>query len=136
MSIWMPGSADIVCFPVKVTGDIIMYPKANKWLKIKNTIPHQGAFFKKTVHLLHDSRYRFFCDFALCQTYYLNNLNIQVHESPVVAFHGLDGATSNKRNFHELFAIIKENFGLKYKILSFVYWKYHGLLKRLKIEKV
>jgi len=52
--------ADVVCFPVLVTGNVIQKPQINNMLKIKNTIPHQGAFFKRTGHLVHDNRYRFF----------------------------------------------------------------------------
>ncbi len=127
--------ADVVCFPVKVTANIICYPKVNNWLKIKNTIPHQGAFFKRTPNLIHDNRYRFFCDFALCQIYYINNLSFKVYNEPIVAFHGLDGATSEKKNFHEVFEIIKQNYGITYKALSYVYWKHHGLLNKLNPAK-
>jgi len=126
--------ADLVCFPVLVTGNVAHYPEINNWLKIKNTIPHQGAFFKRTEHLVHDNRYRFFCDFALCQSYYINKLDIKVHDEPVIAFHGLDGATSNKKNFHEVFSIVQENYGTLYRWLSFIYWKRHGLLHRLKMR--
>lgn len=128
------SNADVVCFPVELTGSEIHYPEINDWLKIRNTIPHQGAFFKRTPNLVHDLKYRFFCDFALCQIYYKNKLKFKVFSEPIVAFHGLDGATSDKKNFHEVFTIIKENYGSFYKALSFVYWKYFGLIKRLKLR--
>ena len=127
--------ADVVCFPVRVTGNVVKFPKISSWLKIMNTIPHQGAFFKRTSNLKHDERYRFFCDFALCQTYYLKKLSMKAYNTPVVAFHGLNGATSNKNNFHEVFSIVQENFGLKYKLLSYIYWKYDGFLRRVKLRK-
>ncbi|GAA4327293.1 glycosyltransferase family 2 protein [Mucilaginibacter gynuensis] len=128
------SNADVVCFPVKVTGDVTHYPEVNDWLKIMNTIPHQGAFFKRTENLVHDLKYRFFCDFALCQVYYKSKLEFKVYDAPVVAFHGLDGATSNKKNFHEVFSIVKENYGFVYRVLSFMYWKYFGLTIRLKLR--
>jgi glycosyltransferase involved in cell wall biosynthesis len=123
--------ADLVCFPVLVTGDVVHYPEVNNWLKIKNTIPHQGAFFKNTPHLVHDLRYRFYCDLALCQRYYQDKLEIKVFREPVVAFHGLDGATSNKQNFREVFSIVKDNYGPGYWLLAFAYWKFDGLKRRL-----
>ena len=124
-------SADLVCFPVMVTGNIIHQPKVNNWLKIMNTIPHQGAFFKRTDNLIHDNRWRFYCDLALCQIYYQKKLSIKVYNTPVVAFHGLDGATSNKRNFKEVFKIVEDNYGWGYKALSFLYFKFVGLKNRL-----
>ncbi|RVU03016.1 glycosyltransferase [Mucilaginibacter limnophilus] len=128
------SDADVVCFPVKLTGDEVHYPEINNWLKIRNTIPHQGAYFKRTPNLAHDLKYRYYCDFALCQIYYKNKLRFEIHDGPIVAFHGLDGATSDKKNFHEVFSIIKENYGTPYKVLSFIYWKYFGLMKRLKMR--
>lgn len=127
--------ADIVCFPVLVTGNVVHYPEVNNWLKIKNTIPHQGAFFKRTENLVHDLRYRFYCDLALCQVYYKAGLLIKIYDEPVVAFHGLDGATSNKRNFREVFRIVKDNYGIFYQLACFLYWKQDGLLKRLGLRK-
>jgi glycosyltransferase involved in cell wall biosynthesis len=123
--------ADLVCFPVLVTGNVVHYPEVNDWLKIKNTIPHQGAFFKNTPNLVHDLRYRFYCDLALCQLYYQNKLKIKVYNEPIVAFHGLDGATSNKRNFREVFSIVRDNYGFGYWLLAFAYWKFDGLKRRL-----
>lgn len=128
------SDADVVCFPVKLTGDEIHYPEVNDLLKIRNTIPHQGAFFKRTNNLVHNLKYRFYCDFDLCQIYYKKKLEFKVFNAPVVAFHGLDGATSDKKNFHEVFSIITENYGVSYRILSFMYWKYFGLMKRLKLR--
>lgn len=124
--------AELVCFPVMVTGNVIHQPEVNGRLKIMNTIPHQGAFFKRTGNLVHDNRWRFYCDLALCQVYYQKKLPIRVYNAPVVAFHGLDGATSNKRNFREVFKIVEDNYGWGYKALSFLYFKFDGLKRRLK----
>ncbi|WP_186292772.1 glycosyltransferase [Mucilaginibacter corticis] len=129
------SNADVICFPSTYTGNGKQYPEVNNWLKIKNTIPHQGAFFKRGPDLVHDERYRFFCDFDLCQRYYLAKKVMEVHRSPFVAFHGLDGATSDKKNFHEVFKIVRRNYGLVYQLLSYVYWKFDGLKNRLGIKK-
>jgi len=127
--------ADVVCFPVEVTGGIVHYPGVNSWLKIKNTIPHQGAFFKREKHLTYDLSYRFFSDFDLCQRYFKDGRLFQLFKEPVVAFHGLDGATSNKKNFHEVFTITRNNYGRWYRLLSFIYWKLDGLMRRLSLRK-
>lgn len=128
--------ADLICFPVKVTGNIIINPEVNHWLKIKNTIPHQGAFFKRTDKLIHNNKYRFFCDFALTQLIYKTGSKISIYNHPVTAFHGLDGATSNIHNSKEMFTVIEDNFGFSYKLLSFVYWKFDGLMKRMKLKSI
>lgn len=129
-------NSDLVCFPVKVTGNFVVYPKINNWLKIKNTIPHQGAFFKRTDKLIHNNKYRFFCDFALTQLLYKTKSKINIYSTPVIAFHGLDGATSNISNSKEMFTVINDNYGPIFKLLSFLYWKFYGLMKRLKIKAI
>jgi glycosyltransferase involved in cell wall biosynthesis len=126
--------ADLVCFPVRVTGDVVAQPRVNRSLKIMNTIPHQGAFFKRTKNLVHDNRYRFYCDLALCQVYYKQHLFIKTYNSPVVAFHGLDGATSNKNNFKEVFKVVGDNYGPLYRAFSFMYFKIEGIKTRLNLR--
>jgi glycosyltransferase involved in cell wall biosynthesis len=126
--------ADLVCFPVRVTRNIVQHPRVNSWLKIMNTIPHQGAYFKRTANLVHDNNYRFYCDLALCQIYYKRKLQIKTYNGPVVAFHGLDGATSNRNNFKEVFRIVKDNYGSMYQALSFIYFKIDGIKRRLGVQ--
>jgi len=123
--------ADIVCYPVEVTGNKIIFPKIDWTIKIQNTIPHQGSFFKKSDSLVHDTKYRFFCDFAITQLYYRDNKEIKIFKSPVIAFHGLDGATSNKNNLNEIFQVVEDNFGITYKYLSKGYFKYLGFTNKL-----
>jgi glycosyltransferase involved in cell wall biosynthesis len=126
--------ADLICFPVRVTGNVVQHPRVNSWLKIMNTIPHQGAYFKRTANLVHDNNYRFYCDLALCQIYYKQKLLIKTYEGPVVAYHGLDGATSNRNNFKEVFRIVKDNYGSLYQALSFIYFKIDGIKRRLGLQ--
>jgi glycosyltransferase involved in cell wall biosynthesis len=126
--------ADLICFPVRVTGNVVQHPRVNSWLKIMNTIPHQGAYFKRTANLVHDNNYRFYCDLALCQIYYKQKLLIKTYDGPVVAYHGLDGATSNRNNFKEVFRIVKDNYGSLYQALSFIYFKIDGIKRRLGLQ--
>jgi len=57
------------------------------------------------------------------------------YPEPTVAFHGLDGATSNKKNFHEVFSIVSQNYGTAYRLASFIYWKFDGLLRKLNLRR-
>lgn len=63
---------------------------------------------------------------------YKQGKKIRVFDNPVVAYHDLGGISHNIKHSKENFWVVKENFGLHYQILSWVYFKKQGLKKRLK----
>jgi glycosyltransferase involved in cell wall biosynthesis len=122
----------INCFPVSLSNGKNIFPKISSLLKLKNTLPHQGCFYKKNDSLFYDIDYKVFSDFNLNQTIYKNNYEIKVFKNPIVAFHDMGGISHNKKYSYEIFKVVQSNFGLKYKFISWVYFKMRGLSHRFK----
>lgn len=122
----------INCFPVLLSSGSVMFPSIGRLLKVKNTLPHQGCFYKKSDTLIYDTKYKIFSDFSLNQNVYKNKQQISVFDSPVVAFHDEGGVSHDKRYSKEIFEVVKANYGLHFQILSWFYFKKQGVLKRVK----
>lgn len=122
----------INCFPVLLSNGAKKVPENGLMLKVKNTLPHQGCFYKKTNELIYDINYKVFSDFNLNQNIYKNKYQIKVFSNPTVAFHDMGGVSHDKKYSKEIFQVIKDNFGLLYQILSWFYFKKQGLVQRLK----
>lgn len=125
-------SNDINCFPVELSSGKKLIPSSGFMLKLKNTLPHQGCFYKKSKNLKYDLNYKVFSDFNLNQQMYKKGKKILTFNDPVVAFHDMGGISHDKKYSGEIFEVVKTNFGLKYKILSWFYFKNRGLSYRLK----
>lgn len=119
-------------FPVLLSSGSTMFPSNGFLLRVKNTLPHQGCFYKKSDILIYDTKYKIFSDFNLNQNAYKNKQRISVFDSPVVAFHDEGGVSHDKRNSKEIFEVVKANYGLHFQILSWFYFKKQGALQRIK----
>lgn len=122
----------INCFPVLLSNGKKMIPVNGTMLKIRNTLPHQGCFYKKTTELIYDTNYKVFSDFNLNQNIYKKKQQIKIFNDPIVAFHDMGGISHNKKYSKEIFEIVKANFGLHFQILSLLYFKKRGLFQRIK----
>jgi len=128
----LAAGSDLVCFPVKLSSGEVMQPTISSIIKLKNTLPHQGCFYKKDQHLVFDEQYRVFADFALNQNFYKAGRKICTFNAPIVAHHDLGGISHNKAHESEIFRVIKHNYGLTYLLLSWLYFKYQGLKARIR----
>jgi glycosyltransferase involved in cell wall biosynthesis len=122
----------INCFPVSLSSGSVMVPSIGCLLKVTNTLPHQGCFYKKADGLIYDIKYKIFSDFNVNQNAYKNKQQIIVFEAPVVAFHDEGGVSHDKRNSKEIFEIVKANYGWHFQILSWFYFKMRGTFQRMK----
>jgi glycosyltransferase involved in cell wall biosynthesis len=127
---------DINCFPVQLSNGEKIIPSSGFMLKLKNTIPHQGCFYKRSKDLNYDLTYKVFSDFNLNQQIYKKKGKILVFNEPVIAFHDMGGISHDKKYSKEIFMVVDNNFGLKFKILSWFYFKKRGLSHRLTSNKV
>lgn len=117
---------------VRVEDDVIVKPTFDWKLKIRNSIPHQGLFYNRLLINVHfDTQYKIFSDYDLNLKMYKNGIDYLI-VSDVVAFHSLVGVSNSKKAAKELFAVIKNNGGVFYLLLSYVYFKFNGLYNRLK----
>lgn len=124
-------NADLVCFPIMVTGDEIRKPLVNWRIKFANTLPHQGLFYKTSKELKYESEYKVFGDYALNLDIYLKQKHISIYGHPVLAFHSLDGISNKKGSSAEIFSIIRSKLGFFRMMLSYLYFKLRGLYYRL-----
>lgn len=122
----------INCFPVLLSSGSKMNPSSGFMLKLKNTLPHQGCFYRRTKELEFDLNYKVFSDFNLNQNIYKNKHQIMVFDNPVVAFHDMGGISHDKKYSKEIFNVVEANFGVHIKLLSWIYFKKRGLSHRLK----
>ena len=122
----------LVAFPVELSSNEIKKPKINNSIRIRNTLPHQGCFYKKTPSLKYNTLYKVFADFHLNQKMYKNNNKMVSFNYPIVAFHDLGGVSNDKNNSSEIFKVVYDNHGVVFTILSFFYFKKEGFLLRIK----
>jgi glycosyltransferase involved in cell wall biosynthesis len=123
----------VLSFPVKLSSGAIFYPTINNNIKLRNTLPHQGCFYLNKPGLSYNEKYIVFADFDLNQNYYKQRKSIKVFENPIVASHNLDGISHDKKYSKEIFSVVKNNFGTKYLVYSWLYFKMQGLKLRLKL---
>lgn len=119
-----------ICGRVKTEYEIIK-PFFNKSIYTHNTLPHQGIFYnQKLRHGLYDLKYKIFADYAFNIDLYKRGEKVLCIDE-IIAFHSLDGISNNKKYTRELFSIIRSN-GLCAYCLSFFYFKYKGVCRRIK----
>lgn len=118
--------ADLVCFPIITHVDKLILPKVSWELKIRNTLPHQGCFYKRKL-VKYNTAYKVFADFDMNQNIYMQGKTIICNNTPPIAFHAIDGISHNRKCFHEVFNIVSANYGFIYKCISFVRFKIEGL---------
>lgn len=124
----------IAC-PVEVDNDKIIYPSYNWWIRINNTLPHQGLFYNLQVErIAFDTRFRIFSDYDLNLKFYHRKSSILLTHH-IVAFHSLIGVSNIKKHAKELFEVIKKNEGTFAMLLSYMCFKFQGLNKRIALWK-
>jgi glycosyltransferase involved in cell wall biosynthesis len=58
----LSSSSSLIVFPVKLSSGAVFIPKVNYSLKIRNTLPHQGCFYKNSTELCYDTNFKVFSD--------------------------------------------------------------------------
>lgn len=114
--------ADIVLFDVLLSDGRIMKSAIDYRIRFGNTIHHQGAFYRRELHLEYDLRYKVYSDFDANQKLFLQKKNF-LRFNKLVSYHSLDGISNNRKYFHEYFSVIRRNFGLIWVIVGFLYIK-------------
>ena len=132
ISILLSNSSSLIVFPVKLSSGAVFIPKVNYSLRIRNTLPHQGCFYKNSAELCYDTNFKVFSDFCLNQRMYKQGKKIEAFDKPIIAFHDMGGISHDRKYSNEIFKVVKTNFGLHYLMFSWIYFKKQGLLKRLK----
>lgn len=120
---------DAVCGNVQTDYGIV-YPTYSWKIKLSNTLPHQGLFYRKeTMHSLYNIiSYKIFSDYDYNLKMYKIGQKILISDA-IVAKHSLDGVSNDAKYIKELYLVISNNCGLFFVILSFFRFKYIGLRK-------
>jgi glycosyltransferase involved in cell wall biosynthesis len=128
------NSADIVAFCVSIDGEQEFRPGRGFVLRLKNTLHHQGTFYKREGFPIYDVSYRVFADFDANQRLVRRGAHIEIFDQ-VVASH-MGGGLSDmhtKANVSEFFHVIKKNYGWTHLPPAWLICKWRGLKTRLSI---
>lgn len=131
-SFFKDNKSHLFCFPIKQSDNTNRYPSLGLKLFIRNTLPHQGCFYKNDEQLKYNTKYKVFSDFALNQKYRKLRLKITTSKCPFIAYHSLDGISNNKNSSDEIFQVVNDNFGVLMKYISYTYFRLRGLIYRIK----
>lgn len=137
----------LLCIPDKLFGDLplgtaglagcvrigdnkVHKPSDGLGLRLRNTLHHQGCFYRRNSGFHYDTRYRVFADFDLNQRLIQSGQRFELVDD-IVASHDPGGISHNFRHFHEVFEIVRTNQGLFWLATSFLYFKLRGLFSRM-----
>lgn len=129
----LPSDAACLACAVRLDGGRIFAPSSGVGLRYHNTIHHQGTFYRRTPRLRYDLRYKVFADFDLNQRLLLSGARILLCDE-IVASHDEGGVSHDRARFSEVYRIVRSNFGSMWVVACFLYFKYCGLRKRLRIS--
>lgn len=117
---------------VRVDEDVVIKPTFDWRLKIRNSLPHQGLFYNKSLIDVHfDTQFKIFSDYDFNLKMYKKGIGYLIVDD-IIAFHSLIGISNSKKAVKELFVVINKNGGWPFVILSFIYFKFYGLFNRLR----
>ena len=125
---------DVAAFRVFVDGRREFHPAGGWRLRIKNTLHHQGTFYRRETVPRYDERYRVLADFDLNQRLIQSCAKIKTFDK-VVALSTTDGI-SNRPGVadSEHYRIIRNHNGWSYVAASWVQRKWDGL--KLRTERI
>ncbi len=120
---------EMSCYAVK-TEDGVVNPNYNWSLRLYNTLPHQGIFYRKTSFKGFDDTLKFFADYDYNLKLLAKNAYVCTYPD-VVSFHSLLGVSNSTKAGKELKFVLRQNDSLPWYILSQIFFKYKGLKKRI-----
>ena len=122
---------NLILFNVLQSNGVKFNSKISKSIKFHNTLHHQGVLYKVDKNELYDLKYKVFSDFDYNQRIFKKK-PIIFHSNFTLVKHDIEGISHNRKHFYENYLIIRSNYGVFYSILSFIYFKKQGIIKRFK----
>ncbi len=113
---------DIASFAVMNDREIFV-PETGFALRVGNTWHHQGTFYRRTSDLGYDTSYQVYADFDLNQRMLKKEKTVCLFDE-IVSQHRGGGVSEDRRNFHEVNRSIRNNFGVPYVALAFLWPSY------------
>ena len=123
---------DALCGCVLTKNNIIVKPRYDWRIKLYNTLPHQGLFYKKDrMYSKYNLRYKIFSDFAYNIGMYKRKQTVYLTDM-IISFHSLDGISNHSSNSNELLSVVYEMGNIFSFLASYLRFKWLGLISRLK----
>lgn len=119
---------DLLACSVRTESGLLI-PSWGKSLMWRNSVPHQGAIYRKDGFINYDLRYRVFSDYH--HNIHLFKSGARVLLIPqTVAFHSECGISNNRNHIRELYRLLWNEYGPFGVLLTWVRFKFIGLNRR------
>jgi len=125
------ANIDVAAFRVSVDGNREFIPSCGPMLKLKNTLHHQGTFYRRQTFLPYDLRYKVLADYDLNQRLALRGAKMKAFDK-VVAWHASGGIGDNINGYEESCSILRKNYGWPYMVVSLMLSEWKGIKARRK----
>ncbi|RSL17553.1 glycosyltransferase involved in cell wall biosynthesis [Edaphobacter aggregans] len=122
---------DVATFRVSVDGTREFIPSCGSMLKLKNTLHHQGTFYRRQTFLPYDLRYKILADYDVNQRLALRGAKMKAFDK-VVAWHASGGLCDNIDGYSEHASILRKNYGWPYVVASLMLNEWKGIKARRK----
>jgi len=125
------NGTDVVAFRVSIDGNKEFRPSRGVGLRLKNTLHHQGTFYKREGFPAYNVNYRVFADFDANQRLARNGARIEIFDQ-IVSRH-MGGGLSDlhtEANVSEFFRVIEGNYGWTHLLPAWLICKWRGLKTR------
>lgn len=126
----LPASGVCLACRVQLGSGLIFSSASGMNLRYRNTIHHQGCFYRRSPQFRYSTTYKVFSDFDLNQRLKKSGRVIAV-SSVIVAEHDSGGASHQRSHFSEVFQIVNTNYGPLWVAVCFLYFKLSGLRHRI-----
>jgi glycosyltransferase involved in cell wall biosynthesis len=126
------NNTDIVAFRVSIDGEREFRPRSGLALRLKNTLHHQGTFFRREGFPVYDLSYKVFGDFDVNQRLARRGAHVEIFDR-LVATH-MGGGLSDvhtQQNVTEFFQVIYRNYGWTHLPPAWLICKWRGLKTRV-----
>jgi glycosyltransferase involved in cell wall biosynthesis len=125
-------NVEVAAFRVSIDGHYEFEPSCGLGLRLKNTLHHQGTFFRRENFPDYYPKYRVFGDFDVNQRLALRGSKMEVFDE-VVALHMTGGVSTvpDPAIDSEFFGVIAKNYGRPYLPLAWFLCKWRGFKARL-----
>lgn len=122
---------DVAAFRVSVDGNREFIPSCGSMLKLKNTLHHQGTFYRRETFLTYDLKYKVLADYDVNQRLALRGAKMKAFDK-VVAWHASGGIGDAIRGYDEHSSILRKNYGWHYVAISLIMNEWKGIKARRK----
>jgi glycosyltransferase involved in cell wall biosynthesis len=122
---------DVAAFRVSVDGNREFRPSCGPMLRLKNTLHHQGTFYRRDTFLQYDLRYKTLADFDVNQRLALRGARMKSFDK-IVAWHGTGGAADSINGYEEHISILRKNYGWLHMAASVALSEWKGIKGRRK----